>query len=108
MASSPPASPLEQRQEHESNADREATEMGEYDEVLRRSSVDIDSYAPRPQAAPNETYLSFVRRSLVKLWQRQVSATVPHNTCRDHLGTLIFSFARPATQRSMTLDMFFS
>lgn len=97
MASSPPASPLGERQEHEEDPDREATEMGDYDEVLRRSSVYINSSAQRPgDATPDRVYFPSTRRSLAKLWQRQVSVIVPHDACRDHFGTPIFSFARPA------------
>lgn len=90
MASSPPASPLEERQEHEGDADREATEMAEYDEVLCRSSVCITSNAQglhASNATIDGAYFSSLRRSIAKLWQRQVSATVPHEACRDHFGT---------------------
>ena len=97
MASSPPASPLEERQEHEADPEREATEMGDYEEVLRRSSVYTNSSAQRPRdATPTRAYFPSTRRSLAKLWQRQVSVIVPHDACRDHFGEPIFSFARPA------------
>ena len=97
MGSSPPASPLEEPQEHEEDTDREATEMGDYDDVLRRSSVYINSSAQRPaDATLNRAYFPSTRRSLAKMWQRQVSVIVPHDACRDHFGTPIFSFARPA------------
>lgn len=105
MASSPQAPPLEERQEHEGDVDREATEMGNYDEVLRGSSVYVNASTQWPRASnatPNEAYFSFTWRSLVKFWQRQVNATVPHDACRDHFGTPISSFAR------LSFDMDFS
>lgn len=102
MASfSPPASPLEERQDHDGDADREATEMGDYDEVLRRSHVYINSSANGSRASnatPNRVYVPSMRRSVAKLWQRQVSPTVPHNACRDHLGTPILSLTRLAAR----------
>ena len=103
MASSPLASPLEERQEHEADPDREATEMGNYDEVLRRSSVYINSSAQLPgDATPTGAYFPSTRRSLAKLWHRQVSVVVPHAACRDHFGTPIFPFARPAAPGAWT------
>lgn len=100
-SSSPPASPLEERQDHDGDADREATEMGDYNQVLHRSGVYIDSSANGSRvsnATPNRVYVPSVRRSMAKLWKRQVSPTVSHNACRDHLGTPIFSLARVAAR----------
>lgn len=108
MASSPPASPLEQCPEHGGDSNREATEMGDYAEVLRRSSVYINSSAQEQGAGdtiPNGAYFPSTRRSLAKLWQRQVSATVLHDACRDHLGTHIFSFARLEASRSIIKEL---
>ena len=101
MASSLPASLLVERQEHEADAEREATEMENYNGVLRRSSVYINSSAQRQHArsgTPSGAYSPFTRGSLAKMWQRQVSATVPHDACRDHYGTPIFPFARLAVR----------
>lgn len=99
MAPSPSTSPLEEHHQHEGEIEREATEMGEYDEVLRRDSLFTDASAQRPRASnatPNGVYFQSAGRSLAKLWQRQVSATVPHDACRDHFGTPTFLYARPA------------
>ena len=101
MAASPPASSLVERQEHEGDAEREATEMENYDGALRRSSVDTNSSAQRQRAGsgtPRGAYSPLTRGALAKMWQRQVSATVPHDACRDHYGTPIFPFARPAVR----------
>ena len=101
MASSPPASPLLERQEHQADAEREATEMENYDPVLRRSSVSIHSSAQRQRATtgtPSGAHSASTRTSLAKWWERQVSVTVPHDACRDHYGTPIFSFAGLAIQ----------
>ena len=110
MASSPPASPLVERQEHQADAEREATEMENYDGVLRPSSVCINSSAQRQRAGngtPSGAYSSFTRASLAKWWQRQVSATVPHDACRDHYGTPIFLFARLAVTWPRRLEVYF-
>ena len=97
MAASSPASISEERQEHEA-VDREATELGAYDQVLRTSSDhDNNTSAQVPNACsatPNGANLTSRRRSLAKFWQRQVSATVPHEACRDHFGTLSFPFGQ--------------
>ena len=101
MASSPPAPPLVEHQEHEDDAEREATEMENYNGVLRRSSVYMNSSAqqqPARSGTPSGAYSPFTRRSLAKMWQQQVSATVPHDACRDHYGTPIFPFARLAVR----------
>ena len=82
--------------------------MGDYAEVLRRSSVYINSSAQEQGAGdtiPNGAYFPSTRRSLAKLWQRQVSATVLHDACRDHLGTHIFSFARLEASRSIIKEL---
>lgn len=94
MAASSPASVLEERQEHEA-VDREATELGAYDQVLRASSAHDNTSAHMPNlcnATSNGANISSRRRSLAKFWQRQVSATVPHEACRDHFGTPVFPF----------------
>ena len=94
MAASSPASFSEERQEHEA-VDREATELGAYDRVLRTNGDHDNTSAQVPNpcsATPNGTNLPSRRRSLAQFWQRQVSATVPHEACRDHFGTLSIPF----------------
>lgn len=111
MASSLPASSLEDRQEHEGDVDREATEMGEYDEVLRRSSVYMNSSAQmsRPSNATSKAAHFLSKwRSLAKWWQRQVSATVQHDACRDHFGKPVFSSAGPTARWSRSFDIYFT
>ena len=110
MASSPPASPLVERQEHEGDADREATEMENYHGVLRQSSVYNNSSAQRQRAGsgtPSGAYSPFTRASLAKIWQRHVSATVPHDACRDHFGTPIFFFVRLAVRWPGRFEVYF-
>lgn len=111
MASSPPVSPLAERQEDQGGAEREATEMEHYNQVLSRSSVDINSSAQQPHAdnaTPNGAYFSSTRRPLAKLWQRQVSVTVPHDACRDHYGTPTFPFPRQVAQGCGRFGVYFS
>ena len=95
MAASSPASISEEPRGHEA-VDREATELGTYDQVLHiGSSAQDNSSAQIPNACnarPNGANLPARRRSLAKFWQRQVCATVPHEACRDHFGTLSFPF----------------
>ena len=94
MAASSPASFSEEGQEHEV-VDREATELGTYDQVLHTGSAHDNNSAQMPDACnarANGANLPTRRRSLAKFWQRQVSATVPHEACRDHFGTLSFPF----------------
>ena len=94
MAASSPASFPEERQEHE-DVDGEATELGTYDQGLDTGSAYDNGPAQMPNACNarlNGSNLPSRRRSLAKFWQRQVSATVPHEACRDHFGTLSFPF----------------
>ena len=107
-AASPPASPPNGRPEQDGHTDREATEMRDYIDVPRSSSIYISPSTQNPRACTttsNGGYLSITRKCLAKLWQRQVSVTVPHDACRDHLGTLVSLFPCQASsdgQRAST------
>ena len=87
MAASSPASFSEEGQEHEI-VDREATELGTYDQDLHTGSAYDNSSAQMPNACNARPNGANLPSSLAKFWQRQVSATVPHEACRDHFGTL--------------------
>ena len=63
------------------NNEREATELNDYEDDHNAS----ETY-PGPSIS-NESYAQFFRRSTALFWKRQVSATVPHDCCRDHFGT---------------------
>ena len=54
---------------------REATELDNYD----RSSVTAPANGPSQAPPPGQSWLK-------QFWRRQVSLTVPHVKCRDHLG----------------------
>ena len=72
------------------NNEREATELNDY-ESDRIASGNITRSAGREtypvRSISNEDYAQSFRRSTALFWKRQVSATVPHECCRDHFGT---------------------
>lgn len=72
------------------NNESEATELNDYEGDRIPSSFNITT--PGRETHPvrsisNENYAQFFRRSITLFWKRQVSANVPHDCCRDHLGT---------------------
>ena len=72
------------------NNEREATELNDYEGDLIASdyntrSAERETYPVR--SIRNENYAQSFRRSIALFWKRQVSATVPHECCRDHFGT---------------------
>ncbi|KAL2041569.1 hypothetical protein N7G274_005951 [Stereocaulon virgatum] len=85
MEHPPSETPPEQPEE---DSEREATELADFRGHPSRSS---DSIIPSQGAASasirsNEGYLQSLRRSTLVFWKRQVSATVPHEACRDHFA----------------------
>ena len=70
-------------------SDREVTELGDFDGVLSRSNGPIRSseMGQRTSVERDRGYVQSIRRSIAIFWKRQVYATVPHDACRDHLGT---------------------
>ena len=73
--------------------EREATELNDYEGDHLASDYHTTSAAPETYSGPsvsvrNENYAQSFRRSTALFWKRQVSATVPHDCCRDHFGTL--------------------
>ena len=99
MAASSPASFSEEGQEHEV-VDREATELAAYDQVLHIGTAQTPNAC---NARPNGANLPTRRTSLAKFWERQVSATVPHEACRDHFGTLSFPFRQASASMPQSL-----
>ncbi len=84
MSSTSPARSLDS-----GNHEREATEMGEYENLPRGSGINASSTRDiRASNGPyHETHFSSFRKSTKAFWHRQVAATVPHDACRDHFGT---------------------
>lgn len=67
--------------------EREATELA----AVRRQYSRASSYRQTGQGIRSreaETPLGHVAYNIAKFWSRQVSITVPHESCRDHLGTV--------------------
>ena len=72
------------------NNEREATELNDYDGDQIVSECNTRSAGRETSSGhsvTNENYAQCVRRSTARFWKRQVSATVPHECCRDHFGT---------------------
>ena len=71
--------------------EREATELRNVGGNLARSNGSIrpSEGATHGSIRSNEGYLQSLRMSTALFWKRQVSATVPHEACRDHFGTYI-------------------
>ena len=77
--------------------EREATELSNFEGD--RTASDYSNMIPEHEmdsghAASNDSYLDVLQRSLAASWKRQVSASVPHESCRDHFGTLIPSLCK--------------
>jgi hypothetical protein len=69
--------------------EREATELA----ALRRQYSRASSYRRPGQGITSrkpETAFGRVVYNIARFWSRQVSVTVPHEACRDHLGTALF------------------
>lgn len=80
MANTPPG----ESPELEKDDEREATEMERYDGILgRRNEIPESENGPStsPGARSNGRF-----KSLKAFWSQQISATVPHEACRDHFG----------------------
>lgn len=68
--------------------EREATELNhryESDHIASPRSAARET-TPGPSVR-NENYAQSFRKSTALFWKRQVSASVPHDCCRDHFGT---------------------
>ena len=71
------------------NNEREATELNNYEGDRIASGYNTRSAGRETNPVcpiSNENYAQSFRRSIVLFWKRQVSATVPHECCRDHFG----------------------
>lgn len=79
--------PAEERPSSAGGArEREATELA----ALQRQYSRVSAHRrPAPRAAPSDpgTPLRRFTYRLTAFWSRQISVTVPHESCRDHLGT---------------------
>lgn len=84
--------PSETPPKYADDGEREATELGDVGGNLARSNGSIrpSEGAIHGTIRSNDGYLQSLRRSTALFWKRQVSATVPHEACRDHFGTYIF------------------
>lgn len=79
MATTPP----EEYSEHDDDTEREATEMDSYNGVLGGNGESLGSRrGARVHPESNNSYFKPIKC----FWKRQVSATVPHEACRDHFG----------------------
>jgi hypothetical protein len=82
----PPPEPPAQPPPAGDAREREATELA----ALQRQYSRVSSHRrPAPRAAPSDpgTPLRRFTYRLTAFWSRQISVTVPHESCRDHLGT---------------------
>jgi hypothetical protein len=88
-----PDEPLPNAPTEDSPAERNAREATELTHVnnLRhnRSPASSSSHQPGSSTAVKKptTFLERFIYGVTKFWRHQVSITVPHDTCRDHLGT---------------------
>jgi hypothetical protein len=71
---------------------RESTELAR----LRRNYSRASSYRPQGSSTASKkpsTVLGRLNYIVARFWRHQVSITVEHRTCRDHLGTSCESFS---------------
>ena len=68
------------------NSEREAAELNDYESDYNTRSAARETNSGH--SVSNENYAQSFRRSTALFWERQVSAIVPHDCCRDHFGTL--------------------
>ena len=74
------------------NNEREATELDDYDgdRTVSDCSTRSSEYGARSaHSVSTQSYTQSWKRSMTLFWKRQVSATVPHECCRDHFGMSI-------------------
>ena len=65
---------------------REAAELGRLRRAYSRASTYQQGCSSRTAAKKPETFLECFTYGVLKFWRHQISVTVPHATCRDHLG----------------------
>ncbi len=74
----------------EEDDQREATQLQDYDyatTLVPNGAMASNAIASNPPANRKRGQIQSMQTSLKKFWGRQVSATVPHDACRDHFGT---------------------
>ena len=72
------------------NDEREANELNDYEGDRIASGYNTGSAGCETDtvhSVGNENHAQSFQRSIALFWKRQVSATVPHECCRDHFGT---------------------
>lgn len=68
-----------------SASDREATELNEY-ESGDTTAVNPSLGQTEHDSVETRTTVGSTWTPVKKFWKRQISLSVPHHTCRDHLG----------------------
>ena len=68
--------------ETESDREREATELEDY-EVVECNNNGVNRWPAHRSKNDEQKRL----RAFKAFWRRQVMASVPHDQCRDHFGT---------------------
>ena len=83
-----PDEPLPNSPTEDSPAERDAREATELARLRRNYSRASSYQQPGPSTASTKptTFLERFTYGVSKFWRHQVSVTVPHDTCRDHLG----------------------
>lgn len=83
-----PEEPLPNAPTEDSPAERDAREATELAR-LRRNYSRASTYRQQGSSIASKKPASLLERftyGVSKFWRHQVSVTVPHDTCRDHLG----------------------
>jgi len=74
----------------EEDDQREATQLQEYDHattLVPNGAMASSAVVSNPAANRKHGRIQSMQTSLQNFWERQVSATVLHDACRDHFGT---------------------
>jgi hypothetical protein len=101
LAQAPPGEPDEPHLDYpvrpSGDTDRNAREDTELAR-LRRNYSRASSYRPQGSSTASKrptTLLGRFTYTVSKFWRHQVSITVEHSTCRDHLGTFLRALCSP-------------
>ena len=83
-------SSLEESPERPESDEREATELSNYEGV--EDSNGATTLRSREtvlcNAGRDHVYFRSLGKAMKHFWQHRITATVAHDACRDHLGTL--------------------
>jgi len=84
---------------------REATELAHLDKVILRRNPSHASIARQAKKPLTLTERFTFTSGASKFWRRQISVTVPHDSCRDHLGMFLrYLISNIFNERVGTLD----